>query len=363
MANTYFFTGFPGFIATELIKQLFQDQLTVEHIYLLVLPSEIEKAESQINQIIENEKLDRSQLSIIKGDITKEKLGISLEVELESKVTHVFHLAAIYDLAVPIDIAYNVNVKGTHHVNQWIKTLPNLKRYIYFSTAYVSGTREGNILETELDVNQSFKNHYELTKFEAEKLIKEIVNDVPTTIIRPGIVKGHSETGETIKFDGAYFILNFLNKLRFFPFIPQLGDGPAEGNFVPVDYIFKATLYLGHADVGIGKTYHLTDPKPYKMTEVYRFLMEKYLGRKPVGVIPLSVGKFSLSIRAIRKWIRVEKEALDYFTFMSHYDCTLAQKDLEGSGIACPDFKDTLDSMVEFYKNHKNDRGRHVTIL
>ncbi|WP_246042211.1 hypothetical protein [Cohnella pontilimi] len=39
-------------------------------------------------------------------------------------------------------------------MNQWILTLPNLRRYVYFSTAYVSGDREGRILETELEMEQ-----------------------------------------------------------------------------------------------------------------------------------------------------------------------------------------------------------------
>ncbi|WP_231563823.1 SDR family oxidoreductase, partial [Anoxybacillus sp. KU2-6(11)] len=80
---------------------------------------------------------------------------------LAQSVTHVFHLAAIYDLAVPEDIARMVNVEGTKQVNEWVSFLPHLQRYVYFSTAYVSGTRQGVIFEHELDKGQSFKNHYE----------------------------------------------------------------------------------------------------------------------------------------------------------------------------------------------------------
>ena len=125
-----------------------------------------------------------------------------------------------------------------------MKKLPNLERYIYFSTAYVVGNREGTLYETELIAPERFKNHYEETKYEAEVLVDKLKDEVPITIIRPGIVKGHSHTGETIKFDGPYFIMNFLERLKFFPLIPRLGKGESYVNLVPIDYIIQATTYL-----------------------------------------------------------------------------------------------------------------------
>jgi nucleoside-diphosphate-sugar epimerase len=366
MSNCYFFTGFPGFIASSLIRQIIRDRYNeIEHIYLLVLPNLLEKAREQAENIAAEERLPFERFSLISGDITKTDLNIHPELvaQLHNDVTHVFHLAAVYDLAVPQDIAYNVNVNGTKNVNEWILKLHNIERYIYFSTAYVSGTREGRILETELEMNQSFKNHYESTKYEAEKLVREVMGSVPTTIIRPGIVKGNSKTGETIKFDGPYFILNVFDKVRMLPLIPYLGAGEAEGNFVPVDYVLSATIYLGHANAGIGKTYHLTDPKPYRMKDVYRFILHEYLGKKPIGTIPLAAAKGFLSIPALRQWLRIEKESLDYLSCMASYDCTQAQNDLMGSGIVCPDFKDTVGSMVHFYEKHKNDSTRQLTIM
>ncbi|WP_226037747.1 SDR family oxidoreductase [Aquibacillus saliphilus] len=365
MRNTYFFTGFPGFICSSLIKQLLlKSSNEIDHIYLLVLPDLKQKAEEEVERIISSNNSMKEKFTVIQGDITATNLNLTTEInrQLSETVTHVFHLAAIYDLAVPKDIAYQVNVNGTNQVNNWLLSLTNLKRYIYFSTAYVAGTREGEILETELDEGQTFKNHYEHTKFEAEKLVRKIMDRVPTTIIRPGVVKGNSITGETIKFDGPYFILNMFESLRFLPIIPFLGTSKAEGNFVPVDYILQATIYLGHADIGVGKTYHLTDPNPYTMQQVYQMIMKQYLGKKPVGSIPLPIAKSFLSIPAIRKWLKVEKQALDYFTCLTTYDCSQAQSDLKQAGIKCTDFKQSLEPMVTFYAKHKKDSDKHIKI-
>ncbi|MFB6468061.1 SDR family oxidoreductase [Cytobacillus sp. Hz8] len=364
MANTYFFTGFPGFIATSLIKKIMTEKDEINQFYLLVQPQFLQKAEETLRKIALDESLLLEQFTIIPGDITLPDLGMDAAIldELKGEITHVFHLAAIYDLAVPEELAIKVNINGTKNVNDWLLTLHNVQRYVYFSTSYIAGTREGRILESELDKHQSFKNYYERTKFEAEVLVRQIISKVPTTIIRPGIVVGNSQTGDTIKFDGLYFILNFFDKLKFLPIIPYLGAGKAEGNFVPVDYIFAATIYLGHADIGIGKTYQLTDPNPYRCKEVYHMLMKEYLGREPFGVIPLGLAKWFLSFSAIRKWLRVEKEALDYFTCMAEYDCSQTQKDLKGSGITCPNFKDVIPAMVLFFKQHKNDSEKQVKI-
>lgn len=359
MADTYFFTGFPGFIATRLIQQLMRDY-DYEHIYLLVLPAMLEKARQVLQEMGANE----NRVSLLMGDITQAQLGLDADnlERLKDSVTHVFHLAAVYDLAVPFSLAYDVNVNGTCMVNEWVRSLTKLKRYVYFSTAYVSGDREGRIMESELEMGQGFKNHYERTKYEAEVLVKRMMDEVPVMIIRPGIVKGDSRTGETVKFDGPYFMLNFFDHLRFLPYIPYLGRGEAEGNFVPVDYVLRATLYLAHTDAGIGKTYHLTDPKPYRMRDVYRMVMNEYLGRNPRGTIPLSLANLALSFSAVRKWLRVEKEALEYFTVKAEYDCSQAQRDLHGSGITCPDFRETLPAMIQFYEQHKHEEEKHITI-
>ena len=366
MKNTYFLTGYPGFLTSGIIRQLIHDHQTdIEHIYLLVLPHLKEQATKEITHLAKNADMNSNFFTIVTGDITKPNLAIpdSINQTLQSCVTHVFHLAAIYDLAVPKAAAFDVNVNGTYQVNNWVKTLTKLKRYIYFSTAYVSGTRSGRIYEHELIKGQTFKNHYEKTKYDAELLVEDLKKSVPTTIIRPGVVKGDAKTGKTIKFDGLYFLLNFLENVRFLPIIPYFGAGEPEGNFVPADYILQATSYLAMAPVGEGKTYHLTDPKPYKMWELQKMLTEHYLGKTPKGRIPVSLAKMPLHFAPVRKWLQVEKEAMDYFTIHSSYDCSQTITDLKGSGIECADLKDTLRPMIDFYRKYKDDQSKHITIV
>jgi nucleoside-diphosphate-sugar epimerase len=356
MANAYFFTGFPGFICNQLIREVWKTKPS-EKIIVLTVPSMVAKAQKEKELLLDELQLQSENVQIIVGDITdpsifhlndKEKERLSLEVG------HVFHLAAIYDLAVPKDIAYAVNVQGTKNINDWVLTLPNLKRYVYFSTAYVAGKREGILKETELVRPSMFKNFYEETKYEAEVLVEDLKKHIPITIIRPGIVKGNTDTGETIKFDGPYFILHFFDRLKFLPIIPYLGNSDAEINLVPIDYILKATTFLSFNPKGVGKTYHLTDPNPYSVKHIYEMLMKEFLQKSPKGVLPIKLAKFFLRYKQIERLLNVEKEALDYFEWKGKFNCSIAQDDLKGSGIVCPDFKEGLKAMVAFYEKNKN---------
>ncbi|MFT9599428.1 SDR family oxidoreductase [Mesobacillus sp.] len=365
MEYGYFFTGFPGFISNQLIREVLRKNDSKGKIYVLVLPNMVDKAETERAAIIRDFTLSESQFEIIKGDITISGLAIDEEkqAQLESAVTHVFHLAAIYDLAVPKEIAYRVNVDGTRYVNEWVKSLKNLKRYTYFSTGYVAGKREGILYEDELIKPPGFKNYYEETKYEAEVLVESLKSEIPVTIIRPGIVKGHSATGETIKFDGPYFIMNFIDRLSFMPFLPKLGKGDTVVNLVPVDYIIEATTYLTFADKGAGKTYHLTDPKPYKVSELYEMMMYELLKKQPKGSVPLALAKGGLNFRVLRTYLGVEKEALDYFTWRGHFDSSQAQDDLKDSGITCPDFKEGIAAMAAFYRENKHKTQYQINII
>ena len=77
---------------------------------------------------------------------------------VRAEATILFHLAAIYDLAVAQTLALSVNLDGTHNVNAFARSLPALAHYHYVSTCYVAGKRTGRILERELRHEAGFRN-------------------------------------------------------------------------------------------------------------------------------------------------------------------------------------------------------------
>ncbi len=357
--NTMVFTGFPGFIAARLMERCAVEQMSLAAI---VLPSQLQAAETRAQQI--ERATGCSPIRLLAGDITHKGLALKKEDTeyLQGQKLVFWHLAAVYDLAVDIKTARAVNVEGTKNVNDVVKSLGNVERYIYFSTAYVAGNREGRILEDELIRPEQFKNHYESTKFEAELLVDKLKADLPVTIIRPGIVRGHSNSGETSKFDGPYFFLNMIDRLNWLPVIPFIGRTDATINVVPVDYILEASIKLSQLDAAAGATVHLTDPNPHPVEEVYRMMVYEMTGAFPKGRIPKKLTALPLAIPSVRRFLGVEAETLDYLDWPATFDTQLAEKLLAGSGVECPDFLETLPSMVSFYQQHKKDISYRVRI-
>ncbi len=359
--GVHFFTGFPGFISSQLIRELFRKNKTQE-VITIVLAGELLKAEIEKNYILAE--FPNCSIRIVEGDITLPNIGLENQLvqEILPQIDVMWHLAAVYDLAVPRDIAWKVNVHGTAMVNDFVRILPNLKRYMYFSTAYVAGLREGVLREDELIRPRAFKNYYEETKYEAEHRVEDLKSEVPLTIIRPGIVRGHSETGKTIKFDGPYFFLNMVDKLKCLPFIPYIGDSSSTINVVPVDFILKASIFIMDEKSAEGKTLHLTDPNPHPVQEVYRTMVKLLTNHYPKGRLPLLVAKKSLQVPFIRKKLGVEQETLDYLTWNAMFDTTEAVTILQKGGITCPDFIQTMPMMINFYLAHKEDESYQIQI-
>ena len=64
----------------------------------------------------------------------------------------------------------------------------------------------------------------------------------------PGIVVGHSETGEMDKIDGPYYFFKLLQKLRHAlpEWFPLAGPEGGQTNLVPVDFVARAMDHIAH---------------------------------------------------------------------------------------------------------------------
>ncbi len=350
-------TGFPGFIGTRLSRKLLADDPSLE-IVALVEPAMADRAREVAKEF-------GGRLTVVEGDITDPKLGLDGKtyVELAGKVRRVYHLAAIYNLAVPESLARKVNVDGTQHVLDFCRACTDLERHHYISTCYVAGKRTGKVLESELDEGQEFKNHYESTKFAAEVLVKASQDEIPTTIYRPGIVVGDSRTGDTQKFDGPYFILWFIYRMRQLGLtVGDMGTANATFNAVPVDFIVDAIAACTQDPETAGATLALADPNPLTTRQFVSLLSRTYVHRDPWGpAIPDFVMKPFLAVKPIRSFYgSTPFESLVFLKHPVQYDTTQATKHLARNGLKCPGFNDYVDVMVDFFDQHKGEKAFKV---
>ena len=357
MASKIFLTGFPGFIAKRLVARLLRKDPEASFVFLAEARLQ-RAAEQALREMQERHPALGSRAKIVTGDITKPLLGLTQDTYniLAAGTTHVWHLAAIYDLAVPMALAYRVNVVGTANVLDFCGACRNLKRLDYVSTCYVSGARTGLVLERELDEGQGFKNHYESTKCWAEMEVRRRIDRIPTCILRPAIVIGDSKTGETDKYDGPYFLVAALVRLPTWVPLINIGEGHATLNLVPVDFLVDAMAELWANDDAIGKTIHLADPYPHTSRDVFGGILQAMGFRKPAVDVPPALLEASLSVESLRRFLRVPKQLVTYANHEVHFDTTTQRKLLERTGVACPDLLSYLPVLVDYVRRNPRKR-------
>ncbi len=335
-----FFTGFPGFLGSELLPRVLGR--TDDDALCLVQPKFRALAEERIPPKFAN------RIRLVEGDITQ-----ALDHIDARDIREVWHLAAVYDLAVPREVGMRINVEGTRRVLDLASRAPRLERVHYFSTCYVSGTYPGVWREEDLEKGQKFNNFYEETKQLAEVEVRK--RGLPSTIYRPSVVVGDSATGATQKFDGPYFVLQWLMRQPKVAVLPVVGR-PSRYHFnvVPRDFVMNAIEYLSALPRSEGKTYAIADPAPLTVDETIDTLAEA--GDRKVIRVPLTKGiaKGSLQyVPGVYRLLQIPPTAVDYFVHPTLYDTANATADLAGSGIVAPRLRDYMPRLVEFWRAHR----------
>lgn len=349
-------TGFPGFLGSALLPRLLARREGMRAV-CLVQPRHVRLAERRVREMATASPHTRDRVELVQGDITAAHLGIPVAArDRLDDVTEVWHLAAVYDLAVPVETARRVNVDGTARILELCHSRPRLDRLHHVSTCYVSGRYDGEFGEDSLDEGQPFRNHYESTKFEAEMLVRKAMADgLATTIYRPGIVVGDSHTGETQKYDGPYFLATFLRRQPL-PLAVVPAVGPADRVkvcLVPRDFVVAAMDELSVHASSVGRTFALTDPHPPTVRELVD-TFAAHLGKRVLWV-PLPLGPthaLVASVPGVERLIGLPAEALDYFASPTTYSTSNTVAELSGTGVECPSFDSYAVRLLDFMARH-----------
>lgn len=349
-------TGFPGFLGSALLPRLLARRPRTKAV-CLVQPQYLPTARQRLQELETSDPHVSGRVELVVGDITAPGLGVDRQgAQRLRRLTEVWHLAAVYDLTVPLEIARRVNVEGTARVLEFCQGLTKLRRLQYVSTCYVSGRYDGEFTEDALDEGQEFQNHYEATKFEAEVLVRKAMADgLPATIYRPGIVVGDSRTGATQKYDGPYFVATLLRRQPLpLVVVPSIGavDEVTVG-VVPQDFVIAAMDELSVLDRSLGRTYALTDPAPPTVRELVETLA-RHLGKRvlwvpmPLGLTRLVVG----SVPGLERLIGLPAEVLGYYDSPTTYSTVNTVTDLAGTDVTCPPFQSYAGRLLDFMIAH-----------
>jgi len=361
--STVFLTGFPGFLGSALVERLLERHDEETTITCLIQSEYRKEATTRRAEIDEAVDADASRIELVEGDIAHDDLGLDQYDDVADRAGEVYHLAAIYDLTMDRAPGKAVNIDGTRNVVAFAGAA-DADRLHYVSTVVVAGDFEGEFTEEMLQEGQSFFNYYESTKHMAEVAVRER-SEVPTTIYRPGVAVGDSETGATQKYDGPYEFLDVLADQGSTAVVPvPYGAGNSEFNLVPRDFVVDAIAYLSRLEESAGKTYHITDPDPPTTTELIETFADE-MGKSRVFCPPYPKGIVAGVLRSAAVFgdeaDLLKSGSLEYQTWPASFDCSNTVEDLEGSGIECPNFEEYADNLVEFYQNNPEigEEGMH----
>ncbi|SHH10117.1 SDR family oxidoreductase [Streptoalloteichus hindustanus] len=356
---TYFVTGATGFIGRRLVGRLLgrPERPTV---HVLVRPG----SRARLARLAVDWPADR--LVEVVGDLTRPGLGLAdHDRDALLGVDHVVHLGALYDLAADDDANRKSNVDGTAHALDLAAEL-GAGWFHHVSSVAVAGDHRGRFAETDFDLGQRLPTPYHATKFAAERLVRE-QDRVRWRVYRPSVVVGDSRTGEMDKIDGPYFFfpafaalarLRPLHRLtRSVPLaVPDMGAT----NIVPVDYVVAALDHLIHADQPAGSTFHLVNPKPQPLTEVYDAWAAAAGAPRVTTAAAWWGGPLSRAARAVARPVTslgaalngrlpraltakrllaevdVPVEAVRHMGFPAVFDDTATRRALAGSGLSVP---------------------------
>jgi NAD(P)-dependent dehydrogenase (short-subunit alcohol dehydrogenase family) len=359
----YFVTGATGFIGRNLVEQLLEREGTI---YVLVR----EGSKGRLEELRSRWGVDEERVVGVVGDLSQERLGVSDEdvAKLHGEVDHLFHLAAIYDMTADADSQQVANIEGTRHMVELAHAVEagcvHMTSSIAAAGLYKGLWREDMFEEAVgLDTDPYFR-----TKHDSEGIVRTEC-ERPWRVYRPGIVVGHSETGEMDKIDGPYYFFKFIRRIRNAvpQWVPMASIEGREINIVPVDFVVKAMDHIAHKDGLDGRAFHLTDPNPLTAGQVIDTFAQA--AHAPQSTVRLPPGATEALQPILRGLLRaaplgntvadavladfgVPRSVLIYVNWPTRFDSRATQAALKGSGITVPPLKAYAGKLWDYWERH-----------
>jgi NAD(P)-dependent dehydrogenase (short-subunit alcohol dehydrogenase family) len=358
----YFVTGATGFIGRYLVERLLARG---ERVYVLVRPQSTQKFEA----LREWWGARAGRVVPVAGDLGEANLGVSRADlrRLAGKVDHLFHLAAVYDLQAGDAEQDAANIVGTDHAMQFAETVQAGCFHLASSIAS-AGLYKGTFRENMFEEATGLEHPYFRTKHESEAMVRHRCRR-PWRVYRPGIVVGHSQTGQIDKVDGPYYFFKMIQKLRHSlpPWFPLIGLEGGYINLVPVDFVAAAMDHLAHVPGQDGQCFHLTDPRPRRVGEVLNLFaraghaptMAFRVDPKLLELVPAGVTATVENYRPLRQVVdtvlrdlRIPRDVLQFFNWETRFDSRNTQRLLDGTEIRVPPLEDYAWRLWDYWERH-----------
>jgi NAD(P)-dependent dehydrogenase (short-subunit alcohol dehydrogenase family) len=357
-----FVTGATGFIGRYLVSNLLKRK---GNVHVLVRKG----SEKKLDAIATKMGWDRKRIIPVTGDLSKPRLGLTpAQVKaLAGKVTHFFHLAAIYDLSADAESQQVANIDGTRNA-VGLATALKAGCFHHTSSIAAAGLYPGVFREDMFDEAEGLKDPYLRTKHESEGIVRKECK-IPFRIYRPSMVIGHSKTGEMDKIDGPYYLFTLIKKMRqaLPQWVPTLGVEGGRINVVPVDFVADAMDYIAHKKGLDGQCFHLVDPEPMRFGELMNTFaraahapeMTIRLDARMLAVVPSAVRNAVTNLPPVKRFtsmvlrdLKIPPSTMAFITYPTRFDTRGVERALKGSKLAVPELESYAWRIWDYWERH-----------
>lgn len=347
-------TGLPSFAARKTCEALLEDEQHI-HIFAVVRERDLEGVHAFVGELSPPQ---RARIELLTGDPSSIDLGLSGEEwnALRDRVSRIHHVAGTSQLGMTRDEAEREHLASAREILELAGNARRLSCLVHHSSASVSGTRTGRVLESELSCGQSFRNVVEEVQARAENLVRKAASRLPVVIVRPTLVFGDSRTGEADPFEGPYFLVLLLLTSPRELALPLLGRGELPLHLVPADYVARASVRLGRDPRALGLTFHLQDPSPPTARRVFELVASAGGRRAPRGHIPANLTKAILRAPGLERLAQSPLAFVAALLTPVEYDSRNADELLAGTGLDCPPFDSYVERIVEAAQSRLRER-------
>jgi len=351
----YFVSGATGFIGRRLVERLLSERPDAG-IHVLTRARSLPRLDFLIEGWGEIDPAASDRIRPVLGDLTEARFGLDDETVAALRrdgIEHFFHVAAVYDMTADAETDRRANVDGTRHAVEFAAAV-DAGCLHHVSSIAVAGEYRGVFTEEMFDEGQPLPHPYHLTKFEAERIVRE--SATPWRIYRPGIVVGDSRSGATEKIDGPYYFFPLIKRAgeRLPGWLPLVGPDLGDTNIVPVDFVVAALDHIAHQPGLDGRTFHLANPTRQRVGDVINALavaahaprLAAQVDGGPLTAVPRAALSVLGQVPAARRMWRlaltevgIPEAILEHIDLPAEFDTSQATEALAGSGISVPPFE------------------------
>lgn len=242
-----FLTGATGLIGGDVLRRLLDEDRTLRATVLVRDPARYSALAARLGPA-------RQRVTLATGDVTAPGLGMdtATRARLAREVTAVLHLAGDTTFSNPLHEARAVNAAGTSRLLDLAADWPRVRRFAHVSTAFVAGTRTGDILERDAATPDGWVNAYEQSKWEGEQLVRAGATD--WVILRPSTIVCDGASGIVTQFNVVHRAL----RLYHHGLAPMMPGAPGSSvDVVTADYVCNGIARLALREDVRGATFHL----------------------------------------------------------------------------------------------------------